>query len=287
MFSLPKTSKKEGDSCFTITFSALKDFVVEALENRGKVKGISISQNSAKIKDHTVDVNSFHGYTASQLERWVKEGYQTDILNGISDAKPIREKRRYLYVEEGEEIHIDRALSGEDNFMSEWSKREVIPGAAVEAEVMFSAGTKAEIVNAYNVWLCRAISSLEAAGIDCQLTLKFSSHDCFPGAGNGHTIVKVKSENEDLDFASFSAMLSPATLRTFGFVAICLHAESAGKPVSSGLGMGRYNVRPKPDWNVTFNRDRSVLEIDCPYQPHDFPSGRMDSLLQSAIRDMK
>ena len=76
MLSLPKTSKDKGDSYFTITFSALREIVVEALENRGKVRGISNSQNAAKIKDHTVDVNSFHGYTASQLERWLKRGIQ-------------------------------------------------------------------------------------------------------------------------------------------------------------------------------------------------------------------
>src|SRR6187551_2992491 len=118
MLSLPKVSKKGRDSYFTISWVQLKDFVKEALDNRGKIAGISISQNIEKIKDHTVDVRSFHGYTADQLRRWVNDGFQTDILDAISDAAPIREKRRYLYVEEGEELHIDRALSGEDNFMS-------------------------------------------------------------------------------------------------------------------------------------------------------------------------
>lgn len=284
---LPKTHKEGKDSYFTIGWVFLRDLVKESLENNGRVSGFKIAHNAQSVKRDTCEVSTWQGYSADQLRRWVTEGYRTDILDGISDAKPIREKRRYLYVEEGEEMHIDRALSGEDNYMSEWSKREVIPGAAVEAEVMFSAGTKAEIVNAYNVWLCRAISSLEAAGIDCQLTLKFSSENCFDGAGAGHTIVKVKSENEDLDFTSFSAILSPAALRTFGFCALTLHAESAGKPVSGTMGRGRYNVRPTPDWNVSFNSKRQVLEIDCPYQPKEFPAGRMDSLLQKAILEMK
>ena len=285
--NLPKPLKQGRDSYFTIGWNELREFVKESLQNRGNIRGMSAG-NNRKVKTHTVDCRrSFHGYTGSDLLRWTTEGFQTDILESLDDTKPIREKRRYRYVEEGEEIHVDRALSGEDNFMSEWTKRQVIPGAAVEAEVMFSASTDSSVVNAYNVWLCRAISSLEAAGIDVQLTLKFSSQDCFAGAGFGHTIVKVKSENEDLDFASFSAMLSPACLRSFGFTAICLHAESAGKQVASGLGHGRYNVRPTPDWGVNFNAKRGVLEINCPYMPWDFPAGRMDLALTAAIKDMR
>jgi hypothetical protein len=287
MLKLPTARKESGDSYFTIGWNDLREIVKEALTNR-RVAGLEIAANREQIQAHTTGVGrGFYGYTPAQLLSWVNDGFQTEILDSLDDTKPIREKRRYRYVEEGEEIHVDRALSGEDNFMSDWTKRESIPGAAVEAEVMFSAGTSSDIVNAYNVWLCRAISSLEAAGIDTQLTLKFSSQDCFNGAGDGHTIVRVKSENEDLDFASFSAILSPACLRTFGFVAICLHAESAGKPASGSLGRGRYNVKPTPDWGVNFNSKRGVLEVNCPYQPKSFPAERMDSALKSAIKDMK
>lgn len=283
---IPKSHKEKGHSYFTISWSDLRETVKTSLENDGRIPWVSNSTNREMIKSHTVNPrSSFHGYTASQLKKWVNEGFQTDMLDGLS-VSPIREKRRYIFVEEGEEIHVDRALSGEDNFMSDWTKRERIPGAKIEAEVMFSASTRSEVVNAYNVWLCRAVSSLEASGIDCELTIKFSSQECFPGAGDGHSIVRVKAENEHLDFKSFSAMLSPATLRTFGFTAICLHAESARKQVNYGLGKGRYNVRPTPNWGITFNPERRTLEVNCPYMPHDFPSGKMDSALKAAIAAM-
>lgn len=283
--NLPKALKREGHSYFTISWNEVREVVKEALENNGIVNGVS-GRNAKKISSHTVGTTSWEGYTTSQLLRWVTTGFETEILDGLSDVAPIREKRRFRYVEEGEEIHIDRALSGEDNYMSEWTKRVSIPGAAVEAQVMFSASTKAAIVNAYNVWLCRAISSLESAGIDVQLTMKFSSKGVFPGSGDGHTIVKVKGENEDLDFQSFSAMLSPACLRTFGFVAMCLHAESAGERASGGLGMGHHHL-PKQKWEVVYNAKRGTLEINCPYMPRDFPSGEMDRSLKAAIAEMR
>jgi len=282
--NVPGTTEHGKDTYFTIDFAELRDIVKSALKT-GTVPLKMRKGNVDKIVHHTQGVGTrFHGYTAGQLGRWIDEGFQSGAIQGLADfTPPIREKRHYVYLEEGEEIHIDRALSGEDNAYGDWTKRETIPGVAIEAECMFSAGTKPETVNAYNTWICRAIYALESAGIDCEVTMKFSSDNATGEGKNNHSIVRVKRENEQTDFQSFSPILSPAALRTFGFTAIVLHAEKRGKQVASGLGHGRKATL----WSVKWDAERRVLTFDCPYMPSSFPEGKMDTEFRQALREMK
>jgi len=85
------------------------------------------------MESHSQDRRSsgFYGYTTGQLKRWVTEGYSTDVIQGLQEfIPPVREKRRLQFLEEGDELHLDIAWSGSDNYFSEWTKREVIPGLA-------------------------------------------------------------------------------------------------------------------------------------------------------------
>lgn len=287
--NLPKRILHKSESYFTIDYRELREVISGFLSDKSH-PSVKRSQNRELIGRHTFGIGTrsrFHGYSTEQLKRWIAQGYKTDLMSGLS-VSPVREKRHYQYVEDGEEIFVDRALSGEDSYMGEWTKRQTIPGVAIEAEVMFAAMVKSEIVNAYNVWICKAVQSLEMSGIDCQLTIKFSSEGAFleRGTKNVHSIVRVKKENEQADFHSFSPMLSPATLRTFGFTAICLHAESAGQSANYGLGTGRYNVTPRPDWGVKFDTERRVIMFDCPYMPRDFPEGKMTAEFRSVVTQL-
>ena len=58
-----------------------------------------------------------------------------------------------------------------------------------------------------------------------------------------HWVVRVKKENEVSD-SNRDAMVSPASLRNFGFGAICLHANDAGGTPSDSMGRG---VPERPD----------------------------------------
>jgi hypothetical protein len=258
--------------------------LVEASVNDSDTNFLKRSHNREKFADHTQEVGSFHGYTRNQLKEWLREGYRTSAIENLGDfSPPLREKRRYIFQEEGEEIFVDRALSGEDNFMGDWTQRDRIPGVAIEAEIMFSASTRAEVVNAYNAWLCKAVFALESAGIDCQVTLKFSSQNAIKSGEMAHTIVRVKQENESADFMTFSPMLSPGALRTFGFSAMVCHAESRNMDIGTGFGRGHNGG----GWEVEWDNDSRILKIGCPYmQPASFPSESMDAKFRVALKAM-
>lgn len=283
---LPTTVRSGNDDFFTVDWSQLKGIVRETMET-GKVPGVKLARNRSSILSHTSQIaGGFYGYTANQLKRWVTEGYDTDALRGLGEfTPPLREKRRYRYVEEGDEIIVDRALSGDDDYMAEFTPRPNIPGVAIEAEIMFASSVSAEVVNAYNVFVCKALLTLESEGIDCQVTLKFSSDNVGCDGKFYHSIVRVKKENEATDFRSFSAMLSPAALRSFGFTAMVLHADSNGRDVSGTMGHGN---RKSHEWAVKWNGERRVLEFACPYSnAYDFPEAEMYEKLRAALHSMK
>ena len=283
--SLPGITESGRDEYFTLEWPVLRNVVKQALQE-GKVSACKRQANATHILRHTQGATSWNGYTAGQLERWVTQGYDTETLKGLGEfTPPLREKRRYRYSDDGEEILVDRALSGDDDYYGEWTKRENIPGVAIEAEIMFCAGVSPEIVNAYNVFICQALFTLEAEGIDCQVTLKFSSDDAASDGKFQHSIVRVKKENEATDFRSFSAMLSPAALRAFGFTALILHSEAKGMTASGSLGRGNPSAK---EWKVEWDSERRVLKFDCPYMgDRSFPAEEMQRKLKAALHAMK
>lgn len=281
--ALPSAIVQGKESSWTIDWSALRDFLKRAVNGDGSMA--SIRRNAQRIVEWQ-EGGSWSGFTKNQIRDWLGNGYKADAIQGLSDfTPPLRDKRHYIYAEEGEEIFVDRVLSGEDNFMGQWTKRDRIPGIAFEAEIMFASSVDAKVVNAYNAWICKAAYALESAGIDCQITLKFTSAEmCGVSGENTHTIVRVKQENESTDFWNFSPMLSPAALRAFGFTAMALHADSRGKTADMGMGRGNRNSY---DWAVKWDSERRVLTVACPYVPRgNFPEEDMSRQLREALREM-
>ncbi|HEU4772540.1 MAG TPA: hypothetical protein VFS68_10330 [Candidatus Udaeobacter sp.] len=285
--ALPGTVQSGRDSFQTLEWRELREIVAEALET-GKVTSMKRQHNRDEILKHSTQSGSWHGFDAGQLKRWIREGYDSDAIRGLGEFNPpLREKPVYQYVEDGEEIIVDRALCGDDEYMAEWTPKENIPGVAIEAEIMFASSVSAEVVNAYNVFICRSLLTLEAEGIDCQVTLKFSSDEAAEGTGKFlHSIVRVKKENEATDFRAFSAMISPAALRCFGFAALVAHADSLDTDADWALGRGN---RRSTEWRIDWNPDRRVLEFQCPYIPRDrkFPEDHMQRELREALHAMK
>jgi hypothetical protein len=195
---------------------------------------------------------------------------------------PIRERRRLQYLEEGEEIHVDMALSGEDNIFSEWTKREVIPGLAIEIEMGFRGSVKANTITDYFAFVCRAVYALEAAGVDCEITLTQSSERMFY-RGNQRTkvVVIVKRENEALDFASWSCLVSPAGKRTFTFALQALACEAVGKGISSSYG-GSTSAR----FGVNYNKETGTLRFSTDASGQSFPEARMQEELTTALKEI-
>ncbi len=267
--------------------SILKKTVLE-----GNAPTLNNSRTTASFREHVTSAGGWKGYTTGQLQRWISEGYQPpEMVGGLQNLiPPLREKSRTIWSEDGDEFHVDLAMSGVDNFMSSQSKREVIPGVKIEAGIMFASMVSHEIVNAYTVWLCKVLYSLEMSGIDTQLTLDFPSWESVndvsrkragtSGATLYHTLVRVKKENEISDFKSWSPMVSPASLRCFGFGAICLHANEIDGTPSGTMGRG---VPERSQWNLVWNPERRVLVVENAYSARSFPESQMTADLKSAL----
>lgn len=277
----PVKTKPAEKSRFRIDWPELKRITLRLLAGDGSDFKNSSNRNQAL---GYVSGGNWEGFTRGQLERWLTEGFKTDAIKGLEDfIPPIREKRKFVFSEEGDEFHFDIAASGGENYMSHITKRDEIPGLAIHADIGFQAGVKTEILNQYYVWLCRVAFAVESSGIDTEITLDYSDVSSMFGYGNSEktdTVIRVKRENEATDFLSWSAMLSPASFRSLMFIANTLHAESKGIPISSGQGR-----QDGGDWNIEFRSEDRTLRITCPYMAREFPETKMTEMLRKALRE--
>lgn len=276
-----KPTSAAAEKRFRIDWSDLKATALRVLSN--DLSDFTLPEHKSDAKA-AIEGGSWSGYTRGQLERWLSNGFQTDAIHGLEDfIPPIREKRRFVFVDEGDEFHVDMALSGMDIFMSKFTKRDEFPGIAIDAEIGFTAGTDASVLNAYYVWLCRVAFSIESAGIDSEITLHYEGRRMI--ASDMHsiykTVVRVKKENEQTDFLSWSAMLSPASLRGLMFLAGTLQAESLGKKVWRGHG-NRSTMNT--DWSVSYDPDTRTISVSCPWHADIFPEEKMTAMLRNALK---
>jgi len=225
--------------------------------------------------------SSWTGYSTSDVKEWLSKGFNPPALDLGNPPVPIREKRRLRFAEEGDEFHIDLAYSGVDEYFSEWTKREAIPGLAVQAEMWMSSSTPSETTEAYFSFICRALYALEMAGVDTEVTLTYTSDDVHPGAHTSRIEIVVKKENEASDFNSWSAMISPASLRAFGFASMCLHSDERNQPVFSYMGSARYEQNR---FFVQWNPESRKLEIGCPSTPRMSPGGFPEDYMQAQLK---
>jgi hypothetical protein len=283
---LPPSYRRGNERFFTLDWADFKEMLKDAAFNNH----ISALKNRANVSYATeqFDRAGFSGASRDQIKRWLTEGYKAEAIQGLAEfIPPIREKRRLRFNEESGDLLLDVAWSGGDNYFSEWEKRETIPGVAIEASIMFSAGVPAKTVADYNVWICRTAYSLETAGVDCEITLDFPSASLFreePSVMH-HNIVRLKKENEASDFLSWSPMLSPAALRVFGFSLGAIHADAAGMGITSSFGHG---VRDNVSWNVEYDAQRRVIQIKNQYSGYgDFPAESMTNKFRAVLGKIK
>jgi hypothetical protein len=269
------------DNRYRIDWPELKSVALRLIEGNTSDFKRANNQNSAL---GYVQGGSWDGFTKGQLERWLREGYKTDMIHGLEDfIPPVREKRKFVFAEEGDEFHFDIAAGGDDNYMSRFTKRDEIPGLGIDVEIGMSAGNNAAVLNAYYTWLCRVCFAVESAGIDTEVTLRYAMerYAFRRDATNPYTtVIRVKQENEATDFLSWSPMLSPASFRSLMFIANTLHAESRGHDVNSGQGQ-----RLSGRWGVKFIPETRTLSIGCPWNDHSFPEEHMTNQLREALRE--
>jgi hypothetical protein len=271
---------------FTIEWMELRE-IAEHFYRNGRTadalkKYIKRAANRRLAAEH-LSAGDWHGYTADDVELWLLNGYQPELLQDVAFNPPIRDKRKIIYGEEGDEFHYDLAASGDDRPFSSQTKRENIPGAAIQAMVSMSSSTRASVVNAYNVWIARAAFSLEDAGIDTEISFRNDVQGSLTDGKKVITIVRVKKEGQTADFTSWSPMLSPAAFRTFIFLAKIIAGDRLNRDTEPGLG------RPVGGnkWDMQYDEKSRSLIPSCPSTPSEFPGMDMTDALRKSLREMQ
>ena len=268
---------------FVIDWSELKQISLDTIAGQSG-KHFARSENRS-VATRALQGGRWEGFTGGQLERWLHSGYQIGNALDLGNLLPVREKRKYVFSEDDGEFNLDLVLSGEDRYLSDWTKKISMPGVGIEAEIAMAASTDSSVLSAYFQWLNQMIYSLEVAGIDTQIDLIYN---CASGLFRGHdsrrfvTQIRVKQEGEISDFSSWSAMVSPASLRGLMFAAICKHAERNSVTVQSGLGR-----RDRSEWSVKYDPKRQRIIVNPAWPGAPFPEAQMSRQFQTALAEMR
>jgi len=274
---------------YTVEWELLRE-VTQRLIN-GDASDFTRTANKRRAK-HVVgsltDPDTFRddwrGFTTNQLNDWLAKGYQSPAIHGLRDfAPPIREKRRYVVTEDGDEMLIDLVLGGADSFYGDFTTQDQIPGLAIDAEIGMVASNNNRVLIDYFKWLNRVIYSLDSIGIDCEVTLRYECRNLFNQSGaKTATVVAVKRENQKTDFLSWSPMISPASFRSLMFVANTINADARGFDVSDGQGS-----RSGGRWSVEYQPEHSTLRLDCEWSSRAFPLDSMQSQFEQCLKQIK
>lgn len=262
-----------------IDWHQLKNFVLDGFEGKASLNKSNSDQLMRVLNTRT----DFSGHTRDDAIRWLKTGYETDALADVEDFAPrIREKSQFIYDEEGDEIDLSAAWSGEDEFMQRWEETPIVPGVTLEFEIQFSSFTRAEVVNAYQLWIAQAVNAITDAGIDPEINVVLTAGNTWDGKKH-RQLIRVKTPGETTDMFDWSAMLSPAGYRSYGFAAKILHADRLKKNISSSIGQ----VNANSDWTVKFDSDEQAIVVRTPTTPQEFPADKMTSMLRESIEALK
>lgn len=267
---------------FTIDWFELRPMIADAVTDGKQLRGWSNAANRNRFRsDLSPSYSSFAGFNKGDLKSWITEGYKTSAIAGLTAPVPMREKRRNIYVEDGDEIVLERVWAGEDTFMVAQTKRDVIPGVRLNIELDASAGSSGMLFH-YQRWIAQTIYSLETSGVDCEVNIYTLSRNLFAGqSGTCRQMVRVKKSGEISDFAGFSTMFSPAAFRGIMFSTFALHADR------QNLKLFGYGSGVTTAWGVTYSPERKEINVACNWTASEFPEGMMNSALMQAIDDLK
>lgn len=226
---------------------------------------------------------SWIGCTEAEMGEWISSGYRVEGLQGVSSLLPARPRRKLIYAEEGDELMIDLALSGEDEPFQDWEKQVSNPGLSVEIYMTFSSGFPAKTINAYQRWIARALQTLDENGVDMEVNIvnRVSGANTSNYSEITNTKIRVRKPGEAADFSSWSAMFSPGGYRMLGIMSTGIQVDRKGGQVSSGYG------RPMDygSWEVAYDEDRNVIVIGNhnSYDGYEFPEHEMTEKLRAVL----
>lgn len=266
---------------FRISMSDLKAQFLTAAKHGANKLSLTNHRNYGRV-DYIFGMDkSFTGASVSEFVDHFERGYSAPTIDLDTSVIPVRKKKRGRYNDCEGDFRYDLFASGDDNCFVEWTKREAVPGIHVQFFLGFTAFTPASVITDYCRWILSALTTLEASGVDCSVSVFNRGANRTENRRNGSVDefhIDVKREGERNDFTEWSAVLAPGSYRILGFFTLVLAADSRNEVCSGGFG-GSTGER----WGVDFNAEKKVIEISAESTTSAFPEERMSIELGKAI----
>ena len=204
--------------------------------------------------------STWQGGTKEDMLGWLRDGYKPPQFLNLDAYTPKIERRRIIVSDEGEELHLDRAWSGDPMPWTEWEMRPATPGMRIEIDFTFNYDTPAKVLADYGAWLAGIMAGLELQGYDLEVEIFCEGMNALVGH-YGKTIpgIRVSEIGQFSDFQEFSAMFSPMGFRTLGFISIGMMGDRQKMTVTGGLGSATGN-----QWKCSWNADEAILSVGSP-----------------------
>lgn len=203
--------------------------------------------------------NTWEGGSGAQTLDWLRNGYRAKEFLHSAAYVPMGKKPRPKWGDEDGEVDPGRLMGGFDDFMLDRADVEKKPGLRVMIEFGFSAGLKAQVIRDYGAWVAGLLGALEATGYDLTVDIWVNLNNLYGGDLNVRTnlLIRVKNQNEVMDFTDWSALFAPTGYRHIIFTAKLMGGDKIGKLATSGLG----SCVGGKTWGLSYDKESSTLKI--------------------------
>jgi hypothetical protein len=243
------------------------------------------SMNTTNALVKMWDENSgFYGGTTDDARTYIRDGYKTsamigEFLPGVLRTRSGESLRgQWIWNDYGDEIDVGLALSGDAQPFRSFESAATLGGMNINALMAFNSGTDFNVIAQYGQWVARLLATCAGAGVSPGL--------CIDHYGNGTTHktddslvrIRVKQENDAIDWARYSALFSPIGYRHLCFASLLrASGDPNGLPGGIGSDLGRacgpnHNSN---DWDLGWDHATRTITLWGPTNPREFPADEM------------
>ena len=258
---------------FVVEWAKVRARFLDEIEGRGQRNPYSV-EAFENLRNGTWAGGSFLGATKDQAIGWVRNGYNPpEFAHAAGYVQPVMHGS-WVYDEEGENVDVGAALSGDDEPFVDWAEAPSRPGLKLNIELAFLGSTPARVIAEYGAWVAGMLSTFETQGIDLELDVELPSQSglCKEDQHSANQmIVRVKRPGEIMPFEDWSSLFSPSGFRTLGFTTRAMACEEWGMTCRTGFGQSG----KRPNWDAQYDANARHLSIHRPPSPTSFDAERL------------
>ena len=219
---------------------------------------------------------SFYGGTPDDVKTYMRDGYRVGQLNGdllpgvLRTREGTARRGQWLWQESGDEVDLTLALSGDPDCFRSFEQAPTLGGLNVVALFAFSSTTDFNIIAQYGGWIARLLGTCQTAGISPSLIIDQYGQGVTNKDATTLIRVRVKQENDALDWRRYSVLFSPPGFRHLLFAALCRATGPTHLvPGDTASHLGR-PLSPSDNWDLSW--DPSTRTVTCwgPTAPRSF-----------------